>query len=266
MKKETKNIIKRIVVRMIQVFGIILFAAGMGGLLLIKTFTFSTLISPLIFLFSGLFAWLSATFRGRIKKLCRKNRFAKTAAVTSFCLYGAMIIFFMTMSTVIFSYSLEKDIPENLPLIVLGGYVRDDKPARQLRERLDAAYDYLIENPEAKCIVTGGLQEDAIRPQGMVMKEYLVEKGIAAERIIEENQAFDTNENLKFSKEILEENNLGTKVAIATSEYHQFRASLRAKSHGMTSFPVSSKTGEWWVLPQNFVRETFGIIEFAVFG
>ena len=64
------------------------------------------------------------------------------------------------------------------------------------------------------------------------MYRYLTKKGINSSRIIKEDKSTSTRENLRFSKKIMEEKGLGNNIAIATSEYHQYRASQIAKSLG----------------------------------
>lgn len=41
-------------------------------------------------------------------------------------------------------------------MIVLGAQVHEDGPSVVLKYRLDAAIDYLNENPDTNCIVSGG--------------------------------------------------------------------------------------------------------------
>ena len=61
------------------------------------------------------------------------------------------------------------------------------------------------------------------------------------------------------NKKIIEEKGLGNNIAIATSEYHQYRASQIAKSLGFSVGAVSGHTA-WWLFPTFYMRELYGIL------
>ena len=123
--------------------------------------------------------------------------------------------------------------PKNVEVvIVLGAQVKGNKPAYPsptLQERLDAAYYYLLENPETIVIVTGGQGADEAEPEGDVMARYLMNKGIDESRIIIENKSTSTIENIEFAKELYDIK----EAVIVTSDYHLYRAKRTAKQHGI---------------------------------
>ena len=61
-----------------------------------------------------------------------------------------------------------------------------------LKHRLDAAYDYLTEHPDVPVIVCGGQGPDESISEAQCMYEYLTKKGIAAERITQEDRSTST--------------------------------------------------------------------------
>lgn len=150
------------------------------------------------------------------------------------------------------------------PVIVLGCKVKGTRPSLMLAKRLDSAYEYLSQN-NAVVIVSGGKGENEQISEAECMKNYLVAKGLDAKRIIIEDKSTSTQENLEFSKEILNQKGLGTDVVIATDLFHQYRASLIAKKTNLTVKAVSAKTS-LWLIPTYWVREWFGLAEFFVFG
>lgn len=144
-------------------------------------------------------------------------------------------------------------------LIVLGCRVNGEQPSLSLKERLDAAAEYLTAYPDTYCIVSGGKGGNGNITEAECMYRYLTEHGIQADRIFKEEKARTTRENIKYSMEIIREEKLPQEIAIATSEYHQFRAGMIAKKEGVENRAVSAKT-TWWLLPTFYVRELYGIL------
>ncbi len=145
-------------------------------------------------------------------------------------------------------------------VVVLGCKVRGEKPSAMLTRRLEAALSYLEENEDVMCITTGGQGAGEDIPEGQAMKTWLVEHGIAEERILVEDDSADTRENIMNTAEILEEEGLGKDVVIITDGFHQYRASLLAQEAGLTSNAVSAHTNPLYV-PTYWVREWMGLFE-----
>lgn len=151
-------------------------------------------------------------------------------------------------------------------LVVLGCKVRGEKPTRMLRRRLDAAYDYMLENTDVMCIVSGGQGSDEKISEAKAMRDYLVEKGISADRIIMEDKSTSTDENIENSLAILDSLGLERKITIVTDGFHQYRAGLIAKKHGIEQVHAVSVDTEPRYLFTYWVREWFGIAQFQILG
>lgn len=162
-------------------------------------------------------------------------------------------------------YKAMKNEPEEPDiLVVLGCKVRGEKPTRMLRRRLDAAYDYMQENPDVMCIVSGGQGSDESVAEAQAMKNYLVEKGISADRIIMEDKSTSTDENIENSLAILDSLGLERRITIVTDGFHQYRAGLIAKKHGIEQVHAVSADTEPRYLFTYWVREWFGIAQFQL--
>lgn len=116
-------------------------------------------------------------------------------------------------------------------LIVLGAQVKEKGPSAALKFRLDTAYDYLVENENTLCIVSGGQGANEPHSEAQGMYDYLVEKGIAKERIIMEDKSTDTSENIAFSSVFLDMEK--DRVGIVTNNFHVFRGVHLAKHQGI---------------------------------
>ncbi len=117
-------------------------------------------------------------------------------------------------------------------VIVLGAKVNGTRPSRVLRQRLDTAIEYAEQNSDSEIIVTGGKGTDEDISEAEAMKNYLVKKGISGDRIITENKAADTGENLEFSKDIIGDTDKS--IVIVTSDFHMYRAVKIAEQTGFT--------------------------------
>ena len=148
---------------------------------------------------------------------------------------------------------------ENATVVVLGCRAYGSRPSIMLASRLDAAYEYLTEHPDAICIVSGGQGPDESMPEAECMYLYLTEKGIAPERIYMENKSTSTRENLLFSQEIIEAEGLNPEIAIVTNEYHEYRAGMVADALEMEHSAVSART-PLWLFPTYYIRELYGIL------
>ena len=148
---------------------------------------------------------------------------------------------------------------ENATAVVLGCRVYGERASLSLVERLEAAYEYLEENPEAVCVVSGGQGSGENISEAECMYRWLVDKGIDANRIYKEDKSTSTEENIAFSKEVIKENGLNENIAIVTSEYHSYRAGIIAEKNDM-SFGTASGQTAIWLFPTFYLRELYGIL------
>lgn len=144
-------------------------------------------------------------------------------------------------------------------VIVLGCKTLNGAPSVMLAARLDKAAEYLSENPQAVCIVTGGQGGDEIEPEAVTMERYLITKGIDKSRIYTEDKATNTEENISFSNEIIERENLPRNVIIVSESYHVYRGMRNARKLGLSAAALPAPTNTPWALPSYWLREIFAV-------
>jgi len=149
-------------------------------------------------------------------------------------------------------------------VVVLGCLVKNGRPSLLLQERIDAAYDYLSSHPECYCIVTGGKGADEVMSEAQCMYTELLKMGISKDRIFMEDRSTSTRENLLFSKEIMERENLGDTMILVTNSWHELRAQMIASRLGIPCGGVGAGT-PLWLLPCYYFRELFGVIYQLIF-
>jgi uncharacterized SAM-binding protein YcdF (DUF218 family) len=138
-------------------------------------------------------------------------------------------------------------------LIVLGTTVNGTEPSPMLKQRLDAAVQYLNTYPDAICIVTGGKGDEHNLSEAQCMYNYLTAAGIDAARITMEDRATTTVENLQNVRTMLDTN----EVDILSSDFHLYRAGLIAKEAEFIPTLIPAKTQPLSLLAPWFLREIF---------
>ena len=144
-------------------------------------------------------------------------------------------------------------------IIVLGAQVRKDGPSVALKYRLDKAIEYLNENPDTMCIVSGGKGANEPFSEAEGMSEYLLKNGVEKERIILEDKSTNTAENLKYSKVFLKQSY--EDVGIVTIIFHIFRAIQIAKKQGLSNVCGIAADSNVLYLPNNVLRECLAILK-----
>lgn len=244
------------------VITIILFLCFLAPLLLGGIFNLGNATGILLSMIFLLYMVFMPRIHAWIKKKC-ENRKIKIAL-------AGVIVFMMLVTgiagveTACIVNAATKAPAENATAVVLGCRVYGERPSLSLVERLEAAYTYLEENPEAVCIVSGGKGDSENISEAECMYRWLVDKGIDGSRIYKEENSTSTDENITFSKEIIEEYGLNENIAIVTSEYHTYRAGKIAEENGLSFGTVPGKTAVW-LFPTFYVRELYAILAEWVF-
>lgn len=164
----------------------------------------------------------------------------------------------------IISYGISKPDEGAGYVIVLGAQVRGNTPSYNLVQRLDAAYDYLQENPETIAILSGGKGDGEDISEAQAMAEYLEEKGLSKERMILESESVNTYENIKYSKQLMKSQDMS--VIIVTNDFHVFRGVRIAEKQGLENVQGLGSSTHWYTVPNLYLREAFAVIKYFVCG
>ena len=166
-----------------------------------------------------------------------------------YCLI-ALLVYFIICNVVIFIFAKQKPAANADTLVVLGSQVVGT-PAQApltLQIRLNTAINYLQNNPNTKVIVCGGQGPDESATEASVMAKYLIDNGINADRVYQEDQSKRTAEQFIFANRVVP---LG-KMVIVTNDFHILRSIMLAKRSGINdvsglSAPLSFNNGDRYV-------------------
>lgn len=144
-------------------------------------------------------------------------------------------------------------------LIVLGTAVEGTEPSPMLQDRIEAAAEYMQENPDVIAIVTGGKADENDISEAQCMYNELTALGIAPERILMEDQATSTAENFRYSLALLEEElgRVPQNIGVLSSEFHLLRARLIAKSYDLDVATIPAHTSDTQAFFKFYIREIF---------
>lgn len=153
-------------------------------------------------------------------------------------------------------------------IVVLGAAVYGDEASPSLLRRVNGAADYLFEYPDSIAIVSGGQGKGENITEAKCMYDTLVSYGIDESRIIMEDKATSTMENLKFSYDIIRKlgDDPNGNVAIVSTSYHLYRAKEMSKLLGVEAVGVAGHKGNPIATLNFYIREAFGVTHLWVFG
>ena len=190
--------------------------------------------------------------RTLLRKLCL---FAALLLFLGLLCYGALIAYVCYQEVHVAVNGEKADA-----IIVLGAQVQPSgEPSVQLAWRLEAALKEYMENPVA-IVVSGGQGGNEPRPEGEVMRDWLLEHGVPPEMILTDNTSASTRENLLNAAELLKDRNVSV-VRVVTSDYHLPRALAIARDEGFAAVGTGSPCKqEYWA--QNHLREALAWVKY----
>lgn len=152
-------------------------------------------------------------------------------------------------------------------IIVMGAQVKGTVPSKSLMRRIEIARDYLNENPDTIAIVSGGKGDKEDITEAECMRNYLIEYGISEDRILMEDRATNTDENIEFSMAIIDgiEGDEEPSVGIVTNNFHVFRTVQVCKKKGYEVNGIAAKSDEL-LLFNYMVREAFALVQYKITG
>jgi len=195
-----------------------------------------------------------------LKRKCRRVLIALTVLLAlGFCLFLAMEI-----PVIVDSFG-DGDVNADY-IIVLGAGVNGSVPSLSMVNRMTPTIEYLQSHPDCIAILTGGQGEGENLSEAQAMFDYLTARGISPVQLVMEDKATSTEENLKFSFDIIGDELPTSTVAVVSSEYHLHRAKTMAKMLGVEVYGIPGRTSYPVLMTNYFIREAFGMVHLYVYG
>ena len=179
------------------------------------------------------------------------------------CINGTLSYFYtLIIATLYCNIRAAKHVPrfDQDFIIILGSKIKKDGTLTPLLQaRVDKAIEFGVKQFKEKrkkiiYIPSGGQGSDETMAEAIAIKNYLISKGVKENQIIVEDKSTSTIENMRFSKNIIEEINKDAKVSFATTNYHVFRSGVIANEQGLECEGIGSKT-KWYFYTNALIRE-----------
>ncbi|WP_217143247.1 YdcF family protein [Streptomyces sp. AC627_RSS907] len=150
-------------------------------------------------------------------------------------------------------------------IVVLGsGLVGGSRVPPLLASRLDRAHALYRQQIERHgstplLVTSGGQGPDEDLPEAHAMAGYLVDHGVPDEHILREDASRTTEENLRFSRKLMEATGSDYRCAIVTNNFHVLRAGFLARRVGVRGHSLGAPTARYF-LPSAMLREFTGVV------
>ena len=161
----------------------------------------------------------------------KRGKFLRIAE--SLCLIYSVLIFALFGFMKWYSARDLTEAPDYI--LIFGAEMREDGVSPMLARRCDKGYELSLKYPEAVVIVSGWKGPGDASNEAEGMKEYLIGRGLSADRIIVEPDASDTLENILFSRTYIGDGS----VAMVSDDFHLFRIGLISRYYHVNGMPVS---------------------------
>ncbi|PXX60372.1 uncharacterized SAM-binding protein YcdF (DUF218 family) [Nocardia tenerifensis] len=148
-------------------------------------------------------------------------------------------------------------------IVVHGAGLDGDRVPPLLASRLDRAVEvYRAEVAAGRrplLITSGGKGLDEAVSEAAAMADYLVARGVSADRVVLEDRSTTTRENLLYTKRLLGERGETTRMVLVTSNFHILRTAILARRLGLDAEVTGARTA-FYYLPSAILREFAAIL------
>ncbi len=149
-------------------------------------------------------------------------------------------------------------------IVVLGaGLVDGDRVPPLLVSRLDRAHGlYRAQAARGRpplLVTSGGKGSDERATEARAMADHLEANGVPPDQILLEDRSRSTDENLEFSRVLMEEAKPGYRCVVVTNNFHVFRSAVTARRAGVPGQVLGAPTAAYY-WPSAVLREFAAIL------
>lgn len=191
----------------------------------------------------------------------------KQIKITSISVLLLFTLYFVITCIKISNYSKKNETQKADVGIVLGAGIWNDEPSPVFKERIDHSIALYKDGYIKKIIFIGGKADGKKFSESCVAKKYAERLGVNSKDIFIEEKSKITQENLKFAREIMIENNL-TEALLISDPLHMKRAVLIAKDTHINVHSSPTQTSQYKSTKKRLtflMRESFFYITYQIY-
>ena len=215
--------------------------------------------------FTGLLLWGAAAFLlvlGGLSWLCcAGKRWAKILRRVLLAALAVGVVLFAVMEAWVLSWARTDGETPVSAVVVLGAGVNGTVPSLSLQVRLDAALAYIADKPSVPIVVTGAQGSGEEITEARCMADWLIARGVDPQRILLEEQATDTEENVAFSLQMLKDHGVDVtdNIAVVSADYHLCRAAYLWGTPNIVPVAAEMPAYYWPLTVNYYIREAFAM-------
>ena len=126
-------------------------------------------------------------------------------------------------------------------IVVMGAAQYDGRPSPQLQARLDHALELWNQGLSEVVVVTGGKLPGDRFTEAEASAQYLVDRGVPADAILQERASHNSYDSLVGVRDIVRSHGLGS-VLLVSDPFHSLRIRLVAEELGLTAYVSPTRT------------------------
>ena len=223
----------------------------------------------LVYLYTGgtvTFGWFWVLLAGVFFLFALLFRLSANTHGVGIALFRFFLHFLLVGSLAIMMYfggrilrAANASYPDDLDfVVVLGAQVKGKAPSKSLRLRLEKALEIAEKVPQATFILTGGQGEGESISEASCMENYLLVHGVPENRLVLEENATPTWENLSFSDTLT---GCGSgHTGVLSNSFHVCRALALARKAGYSDVYGVPASSDYILYPNYVVREICAMI------
>lgn len=179
-------------------------------------------------------AWRGAQWQHWLAQQRWRQRLWRAVCIGFWLWLASLLLFFLQIAQ---AGQERPDLSAAPPgaILVLGSGTNHCRPSPTLRRRLERGLDLARAYPQARVVVSGGVDPGFGCTEAEVMRRYLRGQGLDEARLLLEERSTSTHENLVFSRTLLEQAGLDprhTAIMVITSDFHVPRSLRIARQAG----------------------------------
>jgi SanA protein len=154
-----------------------------------------------------------------------------------------------------YAYKNTERVPTCYTAIVFGAGIRNGKPSKYLKDRLDAGIQ-LYKAGKVQRLLLSGDNGSRNYDELKVMRDYCLENGVKADDIFLDFAGFDTYSTLYRAKEVFKVD----RAVLVSQNYHLDRAIYIGRSLGLDSYGYVADKGRYAGHRRNRLREMLATV------